>query len=478
MRDVNHNAVRRYLRELENELRRLHVAAADDALSDAREYLQAETLAAQEAGTARTETELYACFVENYGTPREVALGYAESFGSASRPRRSETARRTYWFTAAAAALMILTGTVGLCLAALEEPPKISPFTEVRYEDEEAVAVRVRGQLYQLVSIDGIPTKKILQSARDHFGDLWQKRFAEDLVEVLWAMDHKPGESVRLELIDPKTKKAITIDKAPMTEANRRQIYFARNGDALIKLALSSKSKAPPKLSPFTEVRYESDDVVVVRFRNELYQLVSLDGIPTKRILQSARDQFGGLWQKRFAEDLVEVLWGMDHQPGKTVRLELREPKTDKVITIDDAAMTEENRWQIWEARNNVVFRERRAPGNRREPPKISPFTEVRYEDEEAVAVRVRGEMYRLVSIDGIPTKKILQSARDHFGDVWQKRFAEDLVEVLWAMDHKPGESVRLELIDPKTEKAITIDNAPMTHENRQKIWHARRAED
>jgi serine/threonine-protein kinase len=155
----------------------------------------------------------------------------------------------------------------------------------------------------------------------------------------------------------------------------------------------------------------------------------------------------------------------------------LRDPKTEKVMTIDDAPMTEENRWQIWEARNKFAFSERRAPGNRREPPKISPFTEVRYEGEETVAVRVRGQMYRLVSIDGIATKQILQSARDHFGDLWQKRFAEDLVEVLWAMDHRPGESVRLELIDPKTEKAITIDKAPMTEANRQKIWYARRAE-
>jgi hypothetical protein len=363
MSGQRNDAVQMYLQELKRELDREAVVSADEAISDAREFLQAETAAVRKTRIAYSDAELYSRFVERFGSPRVVALAYRDVEASCGRvaPKWCAAISQAPW-KRAAAALLIVTGTVGLCLAEyLKEPPKVSPFTEVRYhdndndkaedEDEAEVIVRFQRKLYRLDAIDSIPTKSILQAARDHFGDRWQKRFAEDLAEVFWAMDHKPRRNVRLELRDLKTNIAVTIEKAAMTEANRQKIWFARNGEALIQLALADKPREAPKISPFTEVTYD-DKGVIVRFKGERYRLVALDGIPAEKILESARQNFRDRWQKRFAEDLVEVLWAMGHRPDQTVSLQLKDPKSKKTFTVDRAVMTHENRRQVWQARN------------------------------------------------------------------------------------------------------------------------------
>jgi hypothetical protein len=450
MKPHENNPIRKYLDELKRELKSLSVAPGN-ALSDASEFLQSELARLRDVEPAISCEAAYSHFVDAFGRPRTVAEAYAERAPRFAQipetPRK--TMRRTMWRSAAAAALLAVT-MVGLCVASLmQKPPKLSPFTEVHFEAQKAI-VQFRGKTYELVALDEIPAEKIVRASRDNFGDLWEKRFAEDLVEVLWLIGHQPKSQVSLQLRDPKSGQTLAFTDAAMTEANRRQIRDARNG-----------LEDWPKLSPFTEVRYE-DAKAIVRVRGQRYELVSLDDIEAARILQSAKDQFGNLWQKRFSEDLVELLSRMGHRPKSTVKLQLRNPKTDETITIADAAMTEANRRQIYEARNKSE-----------EPPKLSPFTEVHYNRDKAI-VRVRGELYELVSLDGIDAGKILQSAKNHFGNLWQKRFAEDLVEVLWKMEHRPKSNVKLQLRELKTGKVITIADEAMTEDNRQQVWSAR----
>ena len=107
-------------------------------------------------------------------------------------------------------------------------PSKVSPFTSVGFH-EEKVFVAYAGKTYLWQEIDDIPVKKIVAASKKNFGDRWQKRISEDLVEVLWTMDHKPGDTVKLQLQDFKTKKESVIDSAPMTEANRRLVWQERN---------------------------------------------------------------------------------------------------------------------------------------------------------------------------------------------------------------------------------------------------------
>ncbi len=100
-------------------------------------------------------------------------------------------------------------------------PPKVSPFTSVGFF-EEKIFVNYAGKTYLWQEIDDIPVAKIIAASKKHFGDIWQKRIREDLAEVLWKMDHKPGDTVKLKLQDFKTKDVSVIDSAAMTEANRK----------------------------------------------------------------------------------------------------------------------------------------------------------------------------------------------------------------------------------------------------------------
>lgn len=109
------------------------------------------------------------------------------------------------------------------------------------------------------------------------------------------------------------------------------------------KPAPDESNNAPPKLSPFTAVRFDGEQVIVA-YGGQSYQWLELDGIKAEDIVTSSKQQFGGQWQKRSSEDLVELLWGMGHQPGKTVKLRLRDLKTKQDHVVENAPMTEGNR--------------------------------------------------------------------------------------------------------------------------------------
>ncbi len=100
------------------------------------------------------------------------------------------------------------------------DPPKRSPFTAVRFENEQVI-VDYDGQTYQWLELNGIKVADIVASSKKQFGEQWQKRISEDLVELLWGMGHKPGNMVKLRLLDLKTKQDLVIENAPMTEENR-----------------------------------------------------------------------------------------------------------------------------------------------------------------------------------------------------------------------------------------------------------------
>ena len=99
-----------------------------------------------------------------------------------------------------------------------------------------------------------------------------------------------------------------------------------------------------------------------------------------------------------------------------------------------------------------------------------SPFTEVRFEGEQII-VTYDGKAYRWLEIDEIKVEDIVSSAKSRFGAKWEKRVAEDMVDVLRGMDYQPGGTVKLGLLDLETEQAFVVENALMTKENRQAIY-------
>lgn len=104
-----------------------------------------------------------------------------------------------------------------------------------------------------------------------------------------------------------------------------------------------------PKLSPFSRVSCREDSATVT-YNGVALQLVSLNGLPIKQILDYCKKTYGGRWEKRFAEDLVEVLVGMGQEVGTTCSLVL-EDATGKVIKVANARMTRELRQAVWRAR-------------------------------------------------------------------------------------------------------------------------------
>jgi hypothetical protein len=108
---------------------------------------------------------------------------------------------------------------------------RLSPFTGVRWVNTDC-QVQVDGTWYELVAIDDQPFANIVEFAKKKYGDaMVQKRIDEDLVEVLTATRHKPGEAVKLQLRSLDTGAVITREKVPMTKENRERIFDARQGN-------------------------------------------------------------------------------------------------------------------------------------------------------------------------------------------------------------------------------------------------------
>ena len=107
---------------------------------------------------------------------------------------------------------------------------QISPFTMVRYQGDKVI-VTYAGTEYELAAINDIAAPEMLDFCRRQYKDVWQKRFAEDLVVVLADMGHPIGaeHTVSLTLIDPGTGEKKSIERANMTKENRQAINAAFN---------------------------------------------------------------------------------------------------------------------------------------------------------------------------------------------------------------------------------------------------------
>lgn len=105
-----------------------------------------------------------------------------------------------------------------------EEPPKISPFTRMDFDNLQ-ILVFFDSKPYLLLAVDQVPVSKLVRKSQALYGRKWKKRLSEDLVELLWEMKRFPGRTVDLRLMDLKTGEIKTIVDAEMTEENRRKLY-------------------------------------------------------------------------------------------------------------------------------------------------------------------------------------------------------------------------------------------------------------
>ena len=224
------------------------------------------------------------------------------------------------------------------------------------------------------------------------------------------------------------------------------------------------------KLSPFEAIRWQ-DTTPQVQVKDIWYELVSLDDIPSEKIVSFCQSIDKKDWQKRFDEDLPAVLFRMGHESGDNVKLVVKDLKSGEVQTLDHVAMTSANRWAIWEARNGRCPTTQPSFGARNSYPKVSPFQAVRWHDQTP-DVLVNGTWYTLEAINDIPADQIVNFSRSLDAQRCQKHFEEDLVELLTRMGHQPGATATLKLKDSNGQEVVMKD-VPMTEANRQALWKA-----
>ena len=114
-------------------------------------------------------------------------------------------------------------------------------------------------------------------------------------------------------------------------------------------------------------------------------------------------------------------------------------------------------------------------PGSDQYYPRRSPFKAVRWEDSQP-EVKVDDEWYRLIALDGIPTEKMIAFSKETYDEKWQKRFEEDLVELMTRMGHPPDKTVTLEVQSLTSSEKQTLKEVRMTYANRGAIRSAAQA--
>ena len=120
----------------------------------------------------------------------------------------------------------VAAGLIGMMSTLGKQYPKRAPYGAVRWEGEQPV-VKIGRQWFTLESIDGVDAADIVAFSKQNYSDKWQKRFEEDLVEVMAKMGHMPKDAVQLVVRPPRSTASRTLKDVAMTEANRQAIRAA-----------------------------------------------------------------------------------------------------------------------------------------------------------------------------------------------------------------------------------------------------------
>lgn len=130
----------------------------------------------------------------------------------------------------------------------------------------------------------------------------------------------------------------------------KMRTYFILTILSFSSLLVFSQKLELEKASPFTAVKWERE-TPVVQFDNEWYHLEKLDNFSKEVLLDFCKKQFGHKWQKRFSEDLVEVLRGLGYQPNTKVVLQLSK---DGVLKTYSGTFTIENRHRLLQYNRSI----------------------------------------------------------------------------------------------------------------------------
>lgn len=180
---------------------------------------------------------------------------------------------------------------------------KRAPFTAVRW-DGETPQVQVNGTWQVFRSLNDLPAEKILAFCKQTYGRDWQKRFAEDLVEVLGKMGQPPGPTVRLVLRDPQSGAETILPQAPMTAENRRAVMKAKHGDP-------AQAGAPPL--PRVVAPAPPEKIERVRREHAPHPPAAFEPL-RKRVRATHEWAAAPLFPQQAADDLDQLEWLLENR--------------------------------------------------------------------------------------------------------------------------------------------------------------------
>lgn len=184
-----------------------------------------------------------------------------------------------------------------------------------------------------------------------------------------------------------------------------------------------------PTRSPFAEVRWP-DDTPEIMVDSKWYVLLSIDDVATARILSFCHDEWPGKWQKRFEEDLVEVLSRLGSKPGDTVKLRLRRLDTGETVELASVKMTSENRKMLWSARRKRSQSQRSRDSDPQYWSQHLSAGQIGADVDELT--RVLETQYSYLTLTGFDYRRALAELRQRFAaGATRRQFAIDLVKII-----------------------------------------------
>jgi RNA polymerase sigma factor (sigma-70 family) len=342
-----------------------------------------------------------------------------------------------------------------------------SPYAAIRWPMGVA-QVEVDETWYELVAINDLPFEKIESIAKDAYASVdrgrgepaWQEAISVHPGEVLAQMDVEPGETWKLQLRTLDTGELVTMDDVPSTLNNAILLQGRVGGTSRQptggsnRTAAGGRGGAAAMVAPFTGVRWPGL-TPQVQVNGTWYQLVAVNDIPVEQIIPVAQQRYGYAqvdrgrvaWQKEFGENIVAILTRMGHKPGTTVKLQLTTLDTAQPLTMENVAMTPENR--------------RALLGGGAAPVGLgSAFSGERWIGAKML-VRVDGTWYELLEFNDIPVEKIAHPKAD--GDfVTHDNFTRSLREAGVTL----GTAVKLQVRKLDTGEIITLAGEPITVNN------------
>lgn len=188
---------------------------------------------------------------------------------------------------------------------------KASPFTAIKWEGQRPI-VRFNNEWYRLEQLDQYPIGTLLDFCRQEYGEKWQKRFSEDLVDVLRAIGSPPNEQVKL-VLSSATHKITEIGL--YTQANRQQTVAYNKANAKV-LQTVTIPQALEDIAEFQQLLEESSSYVHLSDYNYKLALTLLK----KTILNSVNDIDINYLSHEMAKIMAEI--GDRHSSLKTESIE------------------------------------------------------------------------------------------------------------------------------------------------------------